>query len=123
MFDSLLTTLLAGGFAQLFAYIGKMGGLAAVTMLLIEYAQRAHWVPWLTPETSDKAKRAVAAFAAAAGAVGLSYSYNGAAEQLVIDGVSPAKLASIVVAVASQFGLQQVLFNLLVKRFLRGGQS
>ena len=119
MFESLLTTVLAEGLAQLFAYVARMGGLAVVTILLIEYAQQAHWIPWLDADTSDKAKRAIAALAAAAGAVGLSYSYNGAAEQIVIDGVSPTKLATIVVAVASQFGLQQLLFNLVMKRFRR----
>lgn len=119
MIEALIAKLLAGGIAQLFTYIAQMGGLAAVTMLLIEYATRATWVPWLTPETGDQAKRAVAVFAAAAGAVGLSYTYDGAAEQLVINGVSPTRLAAVVIAVASQFGLQQLLFNLVVKRFMR----
>lgn len=119
MLDSLLTNLLAGGITQLMAYIVQMGGLAAATMLLIEYAQRAQWIPWLDQDTSTKAKRAVAVFAAAAGAVGLSYTYDGAAEQLVIHGFSAAKLAAVMVAVASQFGLQEALFRLVVKRFMR----
>lgn len=119
MLDSILTNLLAGGIGQLFVYVGKMGGVAAATMLLIEYATRAQWVPWLDEDTSAKAKRAVAAFAAAAGAVGLSITHDGAAEQLIVHGFSPAKLAAVLVAVASQFGLQQVLFNLVVKRFMR----
>ena len=119
MIEALLAKLLGSGIAQLFTYVAQMGGLAAVAIIAIEYATRAKWVPWLTPETGDQAKRAVAAFAAAASAVGLSYTYDGAAEQLVIHGFSPTRLASVVIAVASQFGLQQVLFNLVVKRFMR----
>lgn len=117
--DQMLISLLSAGLTQLLAYVAQMGGLAAVVILLIEYAQRAKWVPWLTPDTSASAKRAVAVLAAACTAVGLSYTYNGAAEQIVIDGVSPTKVMTVVVAVASQFGLQQALFNLVVKRFLR----
>lgn len=122
MLDSLLTNLIAGGLTQLLGYIAQMGGIAAVTMVLIEYATRAAWVPWLTPERSATAKRAVAVFAAACGAVGLSVTHNGAAEQLIIDGFSAPKVAAVIVAVASQFGLQQVLFSLVVKRFMRSSQ-
>lgn len=117
MLDSLLTNLLAGGIGQLFAYIGQMGGLAAACIVLIEYAQRAKWFPWLTDDTSATAKRVVAVLAAACTAAGLSISYDGALEQLIVHGVSPTRLAGVVVAVASQFGLQQVLFT-LAKRFL-----
>lgn len=115
--DALLTRLLAGGIGQLFTYIGQMGGLAALAIVAIEYAQRAEWFPWLTEETSATAKRAVAVLAAACTAAGLSWSYDGAAEQLIFSGVSPVRIASVVVAVASQFGLQQVLFK-LAKKYL-----
>ena len=117
MIDALLTKLLAGGIGQLFTYIGQMGGLAAACIVLIEYAQRASWFPWLNEDTSVQAKRAVAVLAAACTAAGLSISYDGALEQLIVHGVSPTRIASVIVAVASQFGLQQVLFK-LAKRFL-----
>lgn len=119
MFDAFLQPLIENGFAQLFAYVAKMGGLAALVVFVIEYATRAKWFPFLDQDTSDKAKRFVAVFAAAASAVGLSVSYNGAAEQLIINGFSPHRLSLVAVAVASQFGLQQMLFNFIIKRYMR----
>lgn len=118
MIDSILTTLLAGGLQQVLAYIVSLGGWAAAAVVGIEFLTNWGGFPWLTPETSAKAKRAVSVGFATAGSVGLAVVYDGAAEQLVIQGFTAMRLAAVAVSILSVFGAQELIFR-LARKYLR----
>lgn len=116
--ETLLTTLLTGGFEQLFAWLATSGGLAVVLVLGIEALKRTNRVPWLNQYT-DEINRGVSVVLAIFAANGISYAYDGATAQLVITGLAPANLAKVCAAIIMQFGLQELAYHALVKRVLR----
>lgn len=119
MLNAILQRVLEGGIEKLFAYVASIGGVAAALTLLIELARKSQYFPFLTEETSHKAMRAVAIAAATASGLGLNMVYDGAVGRLTVEGLTPGNLAAVIVAVASQFGVQQLLFNFIIKKGMR----
>ena len=46
---------------------------------------------------------------------GISYTFGGATGELVVNGLTPLGLARVVMAVATQFGLQELVYRKLLK--------
>lgn len=112
--DQLLTQLVAGGISQLFAWLASVGGLAAAVPLLLEAAKRWDKFPVLTMH-SDTINRVVSVLAAVLASNGISYTFGGATGELVVNGLTPLGLARVVMAVATQFGLQELVYRKLLK--------
>lgn len=112
--DQLLTQLVAGGLTQLFAWVASVGGMAAAVPLLLEAAKRWDKFPVLTMH-SDKINRVVAVLAAVLASNGISYHFGGATGELVVNGLTAMGLSRVVVAMATQFGLQELVYRKLLK--------
>ena len=116
--ETLLEHLLAGGLEQFFAWVVASGGLAAVIPLGIEALKRWERFSWLDQYTHT-ANRVVAVIIAAAGTAAISYSYDGAVGQFVVSGVTPLALAKFLLNIATQFGVQQLVYTQILKRVVK----
>lgn len=112
--EQFLTYMLASGIEKFFAWIASIGGLAVAVPLLIEAAKRWDRFPVLT-RNSDTINRVVAVLAAVMTSNGISYSFGGATGDLVVRGLTPMALAGVIVAMATQFGLQELVYRKLLK--------
>lgn len=116
--DGLITTLLAGGINKFFAWVASVGGFAVAVPLALEALKRWRRVPWID-EYTDTINRVVAVLASVVAANGISYAYDGATGDLVLQGLTAAALAKVVMAMATQFGLQELVYRQVVKRIPR----
>lgn len=113
--QSILEHLIAAGLGQFVAWVGSIGGVAAAVPVLIEVLKRSRLVPWLDPY-ADHINRGVAVVLGALAASTISYAYDGAAARLVIDGLSTESTAKMLASIATQLGLQELIY----KRFVKG---
>lgn len=116
--QSVLEHLIAAGLGQFLSWIGSIGGVAAAVPVLLELAKRSRMVPWLDAYT-DHLNRAVAVILGALAASTISYSYDGAAARLVIEGLSVESTASMLTSIATQLGLQEIVYRRFVKGWSR----
>ena len=115
MIERLLQILIENGITEGLAWLASIGGLAAAVPLLVEFAKRSDRFPWLDQNT-DTVNRTVSVLIAIVSANGISYAYDGATGDLVFTGLTAATLAKIITAIATQFGLQELMYRQVVKR-------
>jgi hypothetical protein len=113
--DKLLEMLLAIGVREFMGWVAATGGWAVAFPVLLEMLKRWDRFKWLDEWTSTL-NRVVAVVAGSAAAIGISYTFDGAAGTLVVQGVTFAALAKLIVNIASQLGLQEVFYRLVLKR-------
>ena len=116
--QSVIEHLIAAGLGQFVSWVGSIGGFAAAVPVLLELAKRSRMVPWLDAYT-DHLNRAVAVILGALAASTISYSYDGAATRLVVDGLSIDSTAKMLASVATQLGLQEIVYRRFVKGWSR----
>lgn len=116
--DQILASLLAGGIEKAVAWVVSVGGFAAAVPLLLEALKRSDKFPFLTPYT-DTINRVVSVIAAVFTANAVSYAYDGVTGDLVFHGLTALTLAKLLIAIATQFGLQEVFYRFVVKAMVR----
>jgi hypothetical protein len=83
---------------------------AAVISFLIGFLKKQSWFPWLTAETA-KANRASAFLLSGAAALGVHATFNHAAGQLIISGLSWAAIGTAAYHWVSQFAFTHGWFK------------
>jgi hypothetical protein len=83
---------------------------AAVVSFLIAFLKKQSWFPWLTTET-DKLNRVVAIVLSGLASVGIHASFNHAAGQLVITGLTLTSVAQGLWHWGTQFALTHGWFK------------
>jgi hypothetical protein len=116
--QNILANLLAGGVAEFLAWVTSMGGLAVVVPVLLQVAKQSKRFPWLD-EYTTAINRGLAILAAALATAGISYTFDGVVGQLVITGLTALGIAKFLLAAASQFGLQELVYHFIVQRLNR----
>ncbi len=111
--EKMIEMLLANGIAQFVAWVASIGGASVAIPLLLEYVKNIPQFSFITPYTST-INRIVAVTTGTLTAMGISATFNGAAGQIVIDGVTFQALAKLVTAIATQLGLQQIVYKKLI---------
>lgn len=116
--EQILAALLAGGIEKALAWVASVGGFAMAVPLLLEAAKRWDKFPLLSPYT-DTINRVVAVLSAVFTANAVSYAYDGATGDLVFHGLTALTVARVLIAIAAQFGLQELFYRVIVKAMVR----
>lgn len=110
--NAFLAPLLEAGITKLLLYLASIGGAAAIVPFILEALKGR--VP-LLGRYHDTLTKTTAVIVAVATSLGIGYSYDLGTGKLVLEGLTPINLAWFLLGVAGQFGLQEWIFQRLIK--------
>ena len=113
MLDSILAPLLSQGITQLVLYGGSVGGVAVALPFLLEFLKGR--VPFVNKNHAVILRMFTAA-ATLATSIGMGYTYDLGTGKLVIDCMTPANMAALILGVAGQAGLTEHIYRRYLKR-------